>query len=67
MKYLNQRLLLAEDSNKDAQTSEEDNKLKGHIMLSYQWDHQEKVKLIRDFLQKEGFEVWMDIDNMSKF
>ncbi|KAJ1557184.1 hypothetical protein HK096_008658, partial [Nowakowskiella sp. JEL0078] len=30
------------------------------VMLSYQWDHQEKVKCIKDFLDKH-FTVWMDM------
>ena len=38
-----------------------------HIMISYQWDCQERMIEIRDLLQKAGFNVWMDIDKMGEF
>ncbi|KAJ3025168.1 UNVERIFIED_CONTAM: hypothetical protein HDU68_007416 [Siphonaria sp. JEL0065] len=35
------------------------------VMLSYQWDSQSKVLLIRDELKKRyGLNVWMDVDKM---
>ncbi|XP_069106093.1 uncharacterized protein [Argopecten irradians] len=40
-------------------------KSKGHIMISYQWGHQEMLKKIRDGLRANGFKVWMDIDDME--
>ena len=39
----------------------------GHVMLSYSWTDQEQVKHIRDMLEEEGFNVWMDIGNISKY
>ncbi len=33
----------------------------GHVMLSYQWDQQDKVKRVHDLLTKLGVKVWMDI------
>ncbi|KAL3889422.1 hypothetical protein ACJMK2_001766 [Sinanodonta woodiana] len=38
---------------------------KGHIMISYNWSHQKELIAIRDSLKKQGFVVWMDIDNMG--
>ena len=37
-----------------------------HVMISYQWGSQELMKRIRDELKSAGYEVWMDLDNMSK-
>ncbi|XP_019632062.1 PREDICTED: uncharacterized protein LOC109475740, partial [Branchiostoma belcheri] len=37
----------------------------GHIMLSYQWDHQEVVKKIKTALEAKGYQIWMDIDQMG--
>jgi len=34
------------------------------IFISYQWDHQEIVKKIKNSLEGE-FKVWMDVDKMS--
>ena len=34
-------------------------------MLSYQWDHQDQVKVIRAKLEERGLNCWMDIDNFS--
>ena len=34
------------------------------VFLSYQWDHQEKVIAVRDWLEKMGFRCWMDINQM---
>ena len=39
----------------------------GHVMLSYSWANQEQVKHIRDMLEEEGFNIWMDIGNISKY
>ena len=33
-------------------------------MLSYQWDSQEIVKEIKEFLENNGLRVWMDIEEM---
>ncbi|XP_072051272.1 uncharacterized protein [Amphiura filiformis] len=35
------------------------------IMISYQWDSQERVMQIRDKLTAAGYEVWMDVTNMK--
>ncbi len=37
-----------------------------HVMLSYNWDHQERVIKIRDRLSERGYSVWMDVDKMRK-
>ncbi|XP_071504382.1 uncharacterized protein [Diadema antillarum] len=36
-----------------------------HIMISYQWDSQERMIEVRDLLIKAGYNVWMDIDKMA--
>nr|XP_039264112.1 uncharacterized protein LOC120339938 isoform X1 [Styela clava] len=36
-----------------------------HVMLSYQWDIQESVEKLYEYLVKEGFKVWMDIHRMK--
>ncbi|XP_060062568.1 uncharacterized protein LOC132543123 [Ylistrum balloti] len=35
------------------------------IFLSYQWGHQNEVKLLRNHLQMAGYECWMDIGQMG--
>lgn len=33
-----------------------------HVMISYQWDHQELVKRIFEYLQShQQWKIWMDI------
>lgn len=36
-----------------------------HVMLSYEWGCQSSVMLIKNELQKAGYQTWMDIDKMS--
>ncbi|XP_072037454.1 uncharacterized protein [Amphiura filiformis] len=36
-----------------------------HVMISYQWDHQERAIKIRDRLKQSGFNVWMDVDKLE--
>ncbi|XP_072019663.1 uncharacterized protein [Amphiura filiformis] len=39
----------------------------GHVMISYQWDSQDRVIAIRDNLVQAGYKVWMDVHNIRKF
>lgn len=36
-----------------------------HIMISYQWSNQKTLIKIRDALKSQGYNVWLDIYNMS--
>ncbi|CAG9460273.1 unnamed protein product [Pedinophyceae sp. YPF-701] len=36
----------------------------GHVMLSYNWQTQGDVLLLRDELQARGYETWVDVDRM---
>ena len=36
-----------------------------HIMISYNWDHQDRALKIRDRLKEEGYNIWMDVDKMG--
>ena len=38
-----------------------------HIMISYNWGSKPKMLKVRDRLKAAGFNVWMDVDNMSTF
>ena len=38
-----------------------------HIMISYQWDNQQVVKRIADFLKEKGYKVWMDVYEMKDY
>ncbi|XP_071121777.1 M protein, serotype 5-like [Mytilus edulis] len=36
-----------------------------HIVISYNWGHQEVVKKISESLKNENIKVWMNVDNMQ--
>ena len=38
-----------------------------HVMISYQWASQKRVLDINNFLKKVGYNIWIDVENMSKF
>lgn len=38
-----------------------------HIMISYEWDDQDVVLKIANFLKSKGYKIWLDLDKMSKF
>ncbi|XP_070542452.1 uncharacterized protein [Ptychodera flava] len=42
-----------------------DTQKKGHIMLSYNWNNQEVVLKINKRLREEGYNTWIDVENMS--
>ncbi|XP_046563254.1 uncharacterized protein LOC124272159 [Haliotis rubra] len=46
-------------------SKEVDQKAKGHVMISYQWANQEVLIKVKDCLRQNGYDVWMDIDNMG--
>ena len=35
------------------------------VFLSYQWDSQDEVKVLRDKLERSGFTCWMDIGQLG--
>ena len=35
-------------------------------MISYQWDAQERMLKLRDELKRDGYKVWMDVEEMGK-
>ncbi|XP_070547782.1 uncharacterized protein [Ptychodera flava] len=35
-----------------------------HVMISYNWDHQEEVIRIKEKLEQKGYKIWIDLDNM---
>ena len=37
----------------------------GHIMLSYNWDHQDVIKRINTALKERGYSVWIDVEKMQ--
>ena len=39
--------------------------VKGHIMISYQWDSQVEVLRIKERLESDGYDIWMDLDEMQ--
>ena len=37
------------------------------VMISYQWDNQRETLKIRDRLTEAGYQVWMDVTDMSMY
>ncbi len=35
-----------------------------HIMISYNWDNQELCLKIKNKLEKSGYDVWIDVEQM---
>jgi hypothetical protein len=35
-----------------------------HVMLSYNWDNQKTIIKLADLLKKDGFTVWLDVEQM---
>ena len=38
-----------------------------HIMISYQHESQKKMLKVKAYLESKGYNVWMDVDKMSKY
>ena len=55
------------NKNLDLKKQSEKGKEENHIMISYNWGSKPIVLKVRDRLKAAGFNVWMDVDNMSKF
>ena len=36
-----------------------------HIFISYQWDYQKTMLLVKTELESKAFKVWMDVDEMT--
>ncbi|XP_071100866.1 uncharacterized protein [Haliotis cracherodii] len=56
---------LSGSSTKSNKGQSEGQKSKGHVMISYQWANQEVLIKVKDCLKQNGYDVWMDIDNMG--
>lgn len=35
------------------------------MFISYQWDNQDEVNVLRDVLEKNGLTCWMDVGQMG--
>ncbi|XP_072016552.1 uncharacterized protein [Amphiura filiformis] len=52
------------DQPQDPPPSYEDAMRGLHVMISYNWEHQDRAIKIRDRLKQKGHNVWMDVDKM---
>ena len=53
------RRTISLDSNGDSEGYD------AHVMLSYNWNHQDVVKRINKALKRRGYSVWIDIEKMQ--
>ena len=37
-----------------------------HVMISYNWDHQDRALKMRGMLKENGYNIWMDVDKMGR-
>ena len=38
----------------------------GHVMISYQWEVQDRMVHLKEALVKAGYNVWMDVDKAGR-
>ena len=56
----------AQASGSSSSSSDDDNNdVVEHVMLSYNWGHQEAVKRLNQALKGRGYNVWIDIEKMK--
>jgi len=56
----------AQASGSSSSSSDDDNNdVVEHVMLSYNWGHQEAVKRLNQALKGRGYNVWIDIEKMQ--
>ena len=48
-----------------ADASDNNNNSSKHVMISYNWGQQPLMLKLRDALKKDGYNVWMDVDNIG--
>ena len=46
-------------------SDDDNNNVVEHVMLSYNWGHQEAVKRLNQALKGRGYNVWIDIEKMQ--
>ncbi|XP_046350502.2 uncharacterized protein LOC124131334 [Haliotis rufescens] len=44
---------------------EEEPRITGHLMISYQWADQKTLVKVKESLRQRGYNIWMDIDDME--
>ena len=57
----------AEEHPRDPQPSYQETMDAPHVMISYNWDHQDRALKIRDKLREKGYNIWMDVDKMGVY
>ena len=58
---------VAEDHPREPPPSYQETMDAPHIMISYNWDHQDRALKIRDKLKEKGYNIWMDVDKMGVY
>ena len=58
---------VAEEHPRDPPPSYQETMDAPHIMISYNWDHQDRALKIRDKLKEKGYNIWMDVDKIGMY
>ncbi|XP_072048355.1 uncharacterized protein [Amphiura filiformis] len=65
LRSLSKRALFEIEGEDSKQSVRSNRDAGGHVMISYNWEHQKTALKIRDELKRSGYKVWIDVEKMQ--